>query len=63
VPPVSTQRRIASILSAYDDLIEINRRRISLLEEMAQRLFKEWFVEGCTGGSQPVEVTDSYLGM
>ena len=38
------QRRIASILGAYDDLIEVNRRRIATLEEMARRLFDEWFV-------------------
>jgi type I restriction enzyme S subunit len=44
VPTFATQRRIASILSAYDDLIEVNRRRIALLEEMARRLFEEWFV-------------------
>ena len=38
------QARIASILGAYDDLIEVNRRRIAVLEEMARRLFEEWFV-------------------
>lgn len=41
---LSDQERIASILGAYDDLIEVNRRRIALLEEMARRLFEEWFV-------------------
>jgi type I restriction enzyme S subunit len=44
VPPLPIQRRIASILGAYDDVIEVNRRRIALLEEMAQHLFEEWFV-------------------
>ncbi len=44
LPPLSTQNRIASILGAYDDLIEVNRRRIATLEEMARRLFEEWFV-------------------
>jgi type I restriction enzyme S subunit len=44
IPPISLQRRIASILGAYDDLIEVNRRRIAVLEEMARRLFDEWFV-------------------
>ena len=39
-----TLRRIAAILGAYDDLIEVNRRRIALLEEMSRRLFEEWFV-------------------
>lgn len=43
-PDVQTQRRIGSILGAYDDLIEVNRRRITVLEEMARRLFDEWFV-------------------
>jgi type I restriction enzyme S subunit len=41
---VPVQRRIASILGAYDDLIDVNRRRIAVLEEMARRLFEEWFV-------------------
>jgi type I restriction enzyme, S subunit len=43
--PLSTQRRIASILAAYDDLIENNTRRIKILEQMAQALYREWFVE------------------
>lgn len=45
VPNVYEQRRIASILSAYDDLIENNTRRIAILEEMARRLYEEWFVK------------------
>ena len=44
VPDLPIQRRIASILEAYDGLIEVNRRRIALLEETARRLFEEWFV-------------------
>ena len=44
LPPLTTQYRIGSILSAYDDLIENNRRRIVLLEEAARQLYKEWFV-------------------
>jgi type I restriction enzyme S subunit len=44
IPDVPTQRRIASILSAYDDLIEINNKRIKLLEETARELYNEWFV-------------------
>lgn len=44
IPPLPTQRRIASILSAYDDLIENNLKRIKLLEELAQRTYEEWFV-------------------
>lgn len=43
-PDVFIQNRIANILSAYDDLIEINNRRIQLLEQAAQELYKEWFV-------------------
>jgi len=45
VPSLSIQRRIASILSAYDDLIENNARRIKILEEMARLIYREWFVE------------------
>ena len=44
-PDISIQRRIASILSAYDDLIENNTRRIKILEEMAKLIYREWFVE------------------
>ena len=44
LPPLETQQKIASILSAYDDLIENNLRRIKLLEEMAAITYKEWFV-------------------
>jgi type I restriction enzyme S subunit len=44
LPPLPIQQRIASILSAYDDLIEVNNQRIKLLEETARELYKEWFV-------------------
>ena len=44
IPNISLQQRIASILSAYDDLIENNTRRIAILEEMARRFYEEWFV-------------------
>lgn len=43
-PPVYTQRKIAAILTAYDDLIETNKRRIALLEKMAEEIYREWFV-------------------
>ena len=43
-PCLGAQRRIGEILGAYDDLIEVNRRRVKLLEEMARGLFEEWFV-------------------
>jgi len=45
IPPLPVQRRIAGILSAYDDLIENNQRRIKILEEMARSLYREWFVK------------------
>lgn len=45
VPDIETQHRIADTLSAYDDLIENNQKQIKLLEEAAQRLYKEWFVD------------------
>lgn len=45
LPPLPAQQRIAGVLSAYDKLIENNRRQIKLLEEAAQRLCKEWFVD------------------
>lgn len=44
VPDLKTQRKIAGILSAYDDLIENNKRRIALLEGMAEEIYREWFV-------------------
>lgn len=44
LPPLPTQQRIASFLSAYDNLIEVNYQRIKLLEEIARELYKEWFV-------------------
>lgn len=45
LPPLPTQQRIASILSNYDDLIENNNRRIQILEEQAQSLYRHWFVD------------------
>jgi len=44
LPPLHAQRKIAAVLSAYDDLIENNRRRIALLEQMAEEMYREWFV-------------------
>lgn len=44
VPPVDAQRRIAAVLGTFDELIEINERRIELLEEIATSLYREWFV-------------------
>ena len=62
LPPISTQRHIASILSAYDDLIENNQRRIRILEEMARSLYREWFVHFRYPGHESVPLTDSPLG-
>ena len=63
VPPLPTQRKIASILSAYDDLIENNTRRIAILEEMAQAIYREWFVNFRFPGHENVKLVDSPLGM
>jgi type I restriction enzyme S subunit len=61
-PPLPTQCKIASILSAYDDLIENNLRRIKILEEMAQNLYREWFVKFRFPGHERVRMVDSPLG-
>jgi type I restriction enzyme S subunit len=61
-PDLSTQRKIAAILSAYDDLIDNNLRRIKILEEMAQNLYREWFVKLRFPGHQSARFTDSPLG-
>lgn len=58
IPDLPTQHRIASILSVYDDLIENNRRQIKLLEEAAQRLYREWFVELRFPGHENVKIVD-----
>ena len=57
-PPFEIQHRIADILSAYDDLIENNRKQIKLLEEAAQRLYKEWFVDLRFPGYEHAKITD-----
>ncbi|ARS26095.1 restriction endonuclease subunit S [Sphingomonas sp. KC8] len=62
VPPLETQRRVASILGAYDDLIEVNRRRIAVLEEMARGLFEEWFVRFRFPGHEAVPIHDTPEG-
>jgi type I restriction enzyme S subunit len=62
IPPLVTQRKIASILSAYDDLIENNNRRIKILEEMAQTIYKEWFINFRFPGHEKVKMVDSVLG-
>ncbi len=62
LPPLSTQRKIASVLSAYDDLIENNTRRIEILEEMAQRIYREWFVHFRFPGHEKFGMVKSELG-
>ena len=62
IPPLPTQRRIAGILSAYDDLIENSQRRIKILEEMARRLYREWFVYFRFPGHEGCRLVQSPLG-
>lgn len=57
-PPLEIQHRIADILSAYDDLIENNQKQIKLLEEAAQRLYKEWFVDLRFSGHENTKIVD-----
>lgn len=57
-PPLEIQHRIADILSAYDNLIENNQKQIKLLEEAAQRLYKEWFVDLNFPGHENTEIVD-----
>jgi type I restriction enzyme, S subunit len=57
LPPISEQRRIVSILSAYDSLIENNRRRMKLLEETARLLYQEWFARLRFPGHKHVKIT------
>lgn len=58
LPSMNIQRRIADILSDYDDLIENNRKQIKLLEEAAQRLYKEWFVDLRFPGHEHTKIVD-----
>jgi type I restriction enzyme S subunit len=62
VPPLPLQRRIAGILSAYDELMENCQRRIRILEEMARALYREWFVHFRFPGHEKVPRVDSPLG-
>ncbi|MEZ6141064.1 MAG: restriction endonuclease subunit S [Zavarzinella sp.] len=62
VPALATQRKIAGVLSAYDDLIENNTRRIAILEEMAQAIYREWFVNFRFPGHEKVKLINSPLG-
>ena len=62
IPDVKIQNKIAKILSNYDDLIENNNRRIKILEEMAQKIYKEWFVDFKFPGHETATFKDSPLG-
>lgn len=58
LPDLSVQKKIADTLSVYDDLIENNQKQIKLLEEAAQRLYKEWFVDLRFPGHEDTEIVD-----
>ncbi len=58
LPPLTTQKRIADILSAYDNLIENNQKQIKLLEEAAQRLYKQWFIDLRFPGHETTKIVD-----
>lgn len=58
IPSYETQCKVSSILSTYDDLIENNQKQIKLLEEAAQRIYKEWFVEFRFPGSENIKFID-----
>lgn len=60
VPDYDTQVKVASILSTYDNLIENNNKRIRLLEQMAENLYKEWFVRFRFPGYEDVEFIDGF---
>lgn len=63
VPPLKTQQVCASILGAIDDLIENNQRRIALLEQMAQAIYREWFVHFRYPGHENDDLVDSPIGL
>lgn len=58
LPDMETQRHIADVLSAYDELIENNHRQIKLLEEAAQRLYREWFIDLKFPGHETTSIVD-----
>lgn len=62
-PDYAEQKRVASVLSTYDDLIEVNQRRIAILEKMAGRLFEEWFVNYRYPGHEVQETAETSLGL
>lgn len=62
IPSLSTQKEIAKVIETFDDLIENNRRRIEVLEEMARAIYREWFVKFRYPGHEDVPMVDSALG-
>ena len=63
IPPLGTQHKIAAVLSAYDDLIENNTRRITIVEEITKAIYQEWFVEFRFPGHEKVPMIESELGL
>ena len=63
IPPFQVQQKIGAVISAYDELIENNTRRIKIIEEMAQNLYREWFVKFRFPGHEEVKMVESELGM
>ena len=62
LPDIESQRRIADVLAAIDDLIENNRRRVELLEEMGRAIYREWFVRFRYPGHEDGQLVDSPHG-
>lgn len=62
LPPLNLQARVASFVGSIDDLIENNRRRVEVLEEMARAIYREWFVKFRYPGHEDVPLVDSALG-
>ncbi|RWK21419.1 MAG: restriction endonuclease subunit S [Mesorhizobium sp.] len=62
LPDFETQRRMGQFLSAFDDLIENNKRRIAILEETSRRIYEEWFVHFRAPGCEGLPLVDSPLG-
>jgi type I restriction enzyme S subunit len=63
IPPLEVQHRVSGVLSAYDDLIEVNQRRIAILEDMVRRLFDEWFVRFRYPGHEAEPLVEAEIGM
>lgn len=62
LPPLTIQRKVTALITAYDDLIENNTHRIKILEEMAARIYREWFLDLRYPGHEDVPLADSVVG-